>query len=116
MLCKAFNKGVIMKKNKIYVNLTNYLILIIFATGVSIYAKTTTWDGSTGNWNESHWDEGIPESGDEVIINSGTVTISNATPALTSYTQGGGTLLFTNWMTKLEAETITLNPSFFLNR
>ena len=98
-----------MSRKQRMINLTAFLGLLLLTAGTSLHAETTTWDGSTANWNESHWDNGVPQVGDEVVISSGTVTLSNATPALISYTQGGGVLAMTNWMTKLEATTVTLN-------
>jgi len=88
------------------------LTAIIYAMAVPCtIAVTTTWTGSADDdWsNMANWDNGVPQTGDDVIVNSGTLTLSSATPALTSYTQGGGVLTFTNWTTKLEATTVTLN-------
>jgi len=97
-----------MSKKRI-INLAAFLGLLLLTAGTPLHAKTTTWDGSAANWNESHWDNGVPQVGDDVVISSGTVTLSNATPALTSLTMGGGTLSFTNWSTKLTATTVTIN-------
>lgn len=68
--------------------LTFFLVLTCYAQ--------KTWTGSTNsNWNEaSNWSpSGIPTSGDNVVINSGTVNI-NTTPNadISSLTVNGGTL------------------------
>ena len=92
------------------INLAAFLGLILLMAGITLHAETTTWDGTDGDWsNGAKWNNGVPEANDDVVVNSGTLTLSSAPPALTSYTQGGGTLSFTNWTTKLEATTITLN-------
>jgi len=85
---------------------------IIYAMTVQYtMAVETIWTGTIDDdWDKAtNWDNGVPQAGYDVVVNSGTLTLSSATPALTSYTQGGGVLTFTNWTTKLEATTITLN-------
>jgi len=97
-----------MSKKRI-INLAAFLGLLLLTAGTYLHSETTTWDGSDANWNEAHWDNGLPQAGDDVIINGGAVTLANATPELTSFTMGGGTLSFTNWSTKLTATTVTIN-------
>jgi len=91
------------------INLAAFLGLLLLTAGTPLHAETTTWDGSAANWNEAHWDNGVPQVGDDVVISSGTVTLSNVTPNLSSLTMGGGVLSFTNWSTKLTATTVTIN-------
>lgn len=86
------------------------LSLLVLLCGIHAAAETTTWDGSSGYWsNDLKWDHGVPQDNDEAVVNAGTVTVSSPTAALTSYTHNGGVLLFTNWSTRLQAATVTLN-------
>ncbi len=85
-------------------------VFLVLVCGMYAGAKTTTWDGSIGDWSdELKWDNGLPQADDEVIVNAGTVTVSSATAELTSYTHNGGILIFTNWNTSLQATTVTIN-------
>ncbi len=54
-----------------------------------------TWDGSTGNWTSAaKWSCGhVPAAGDDVVINSGTVTLNTPTSAnIATLVLTGGTL------------------------
>lgn len=76
----------------------------------SVHAKTTSWSG-TDAWpgNATNWSAGIPDAGDSVILASGTLTLTNRTPALASFTQSGGTLVMSNWATALVATNVAIN-------
>jgi hypothetical protein len=55
-----------------------FILLGIFCSTLS-HAATVTWMGGNGSWSDaSQWDAGyVPDGGDDVIIPSGTVTLSN---------------------------------------
>jgi hypothetical protein len=42
----------------------------------SVYAVTTTWNGGTGLWTDSNWSNGVPTTGVDVVISTGSVTSS----------------------------------------
>ncbi|MBI2441109.1 MAG: hypothetical protein HYV35_07040 [Lentisphaerae bacterium] len=73
-------------------------------------ALVCAWNGSSGDWFDgSKWTNGVPSNGDDVVIGSGVVYLTNETATLGSYTQNGGGLIFSNWMTKLTATNVYLN-------
>jgi len=57
-------------------------------------ASYCEWAGGTGNWNDDNWGGTAPNAGDDVVIPSGTVNLTNTTPWLSSFTNSG-TLIFT---------------------
>lgn len=86
---------------------------------------TTAWKGTGANktaWDDpANWDNGVPQTGDDVIItnlNSTTLLLDHTTPVFNSlFVQNGRavpeanypqTILCTNWSTCLRANTITL--------
>lgn len=71
--------------------------------------QTKTWTG-VANWTSvTNWSPpGFPGPADDVVIASGTATLSNSM-VIASLTMNGGTLIFTNWSTKLTATTVSLN-------
>ena len=86
-------------------------------------AVSTTWNVASGDWGTpGNWSGGaVPAGGDDVVVNSGTVTISSDSAELASFTMADGTLTFTNWGTRLFATntsidnaTVTL-PAAFTN-
>lgn len=92
-----------------------YIALAVCFTAVTASAATVTYSGeSGGDWNtSSNWDGGvIPQEGDDVVLSkqSCIVTLSAATPRLSSLTvSSGSTLIVSNWMTKVEADAIAVN-------
>lgn len=77
-------------------------------------AQTTTWTGTGDgtNWFDgANWDNGTPGDGDSAIISSvgSDIVVTGQTANLASFTMDGGTLTFSNWTTKLTAETVTIN-------
>lgn len=86
-------------------------------------ATEMTWKGGSGEWSDdANWTNGVPGLGDVAIVNSGSVLLTNETVELASFTMNGGTLTFTNWNTRLSAETVeipggtvTLPPAFTNN-
>ena len=73
------------------------------------------WKSAAGNWNEaSKWTEGaagqtVPAAGESVIIPAGsTVALSESTPRHASVAVAG-TIVMTNWATRLEADAITVS-------
>ncbi len=77
-------------------NTSRLAIIIIVALGACVphgWAKTTAATAN-GYWTDAIWNNGAPEAGDDVTINSGiTVTVSVSTVALNSFTNNG-TLVF----------------------
>lgn len=63
----------------------------------TLYAATCTWTGGTSNWNNSaNWDCGVvPGASDDVIINTGAVTLDISVTVL-SLSLGGGDLVLDN--------------------
>ena len=59
-------------------------------------AATRTWASGAGNWNAAaSWSGSVaPVAGDDAAISGGTVTLTNTTPWLGSFTNSG-TLIFT---------------------
>ena len=80
-------------------------ILLVMMSATSVFAaKTTTWKGASGaNWNAAgNWDNGIPESGDAVVL-SGTDSVNDiAGLSLVGITFSGSTGI------SLSGEAITL--------
>ena len=73
-------------------------LLLLLSMAVTASAVTNTWTG-TGDWfaDTANWSEGVvPEPGDDVVILSGSVTLTNDTLLLNAFTQKGGTLTFSN--------------------
>ena len=83
----------------------------------------TVWTGgSSTEWdNPANWDNGVPQTGDDVVITnqgSARIILSHTTPVFNSlFVQNGKetpdasktqTLVLTNWTTCLRAKTITL--------
>ena len=73
------------------------------------------WKSTTGNWNEaSNWTASqsgpsVPAAGESVVIPGGsTATLSESTPQLASV-EVAGTLLMTNWTTRLNASEVAIS-------
>ena len=95
------------------------LLSAMFGIG-AVFASDVVWTGAdetnpTDWFAPSNWDGGVlPADGDSVIINSGSsIILSNSTPNLASI-DVTGTLSFTNWMTRLNATTVTINEGGIL--
>ena len=78
-------------------------------------AAIRVWKSGNGNWNDAAgWTEGpngqtAPEAGDTVVIRSGnTVTLSESS-ANCSYVEIAGTLVISNWTTRLNATDIIVS-------
>ena len=88
---------------------TGLLAIVAVGMGLPAQAVTCTWKGATGDWFDgNNWTNGVPGNGDDAIVNSGLVLLTNSTPALGSLTQGGGDLVFSNWTTALTATNVYL--------
>ncbi|MCF8245253.1 MAG: T9SS type A sorting domain-containing protein [Saprospiraceae bacterium] len=72
-------------------SLGTILLVFAFMGGQKLNAATCTWIGGTSNWNNTaNWNCGVvPDSDDDVIINTGTVTLDLAT-TVQSLSLGGG--------------------------
>lgn len=96
--------------------------LIAGPSAVSL-AATTTWTGAinTDWFNAGNWDNGVPGNGTNAVIASGTVSLTNDTAFLASFTMNGGTLTCSNWTTKLIATNVVIDggtitlPAAFTN-
>lgn len=52
-------------------------VLLSAWAALAAFAKTTTWQGPSGaNWSTGNWSDGVPESGDTVIL-SGTDSVND---------------------------------------
>ncbi len=76
-------------------------------------AADRTWNGSAdGDWfTAGNWLPAgdYPKGGDRVVVNSGSLLLTNATEWLESFTLTNATLTFTNWGAKLSASTVTIS-------
>jgi hypothetical protein len=107
---------------RISLNAIVMIVFFILGSGLLSMAGTTTWTGSTDrDWFVTgNWDSGIPEDGDDAVIGVGAdVLLTNVTAHLGSLSMSDGTLMFSNWFTKVEATnvtisggTVTLPPAF----
>jgi hypothetical protein len=85
------------------------VVLLALLVAPSVRGDVKTWTGVTGDWfDAANWTNGLPVEGDEVILNRGTVSLTNATPLLGSFTQNGGALVYSNWTTKLWATNVLI--------
>ena len=51
------------------------VLVAVMAAAVSVTGATKTWYGGNGDWAASGWGGSEPDAGDDVVINSGTVTL-----------------------------------------
>ena len=75
---------------------------------------TTVFDGKwngTGNWSTAaNWGGTLPADSDDVVIASGTATLTADTPALGAVTvNAGATLVFDGWSTLMTAGDVTVS-------
>lgn len=72
-----------------------------------------TWDGpSNGDWfDPDNWDPvGLPETGDSVTIDSGSLLLTDETPMLDSFEMSGGsTLTFTSDVAVVRSGSVTIS-------
>ena len=82
------------------------VLVAISGANIAFGLNTCT---NNGWWhNDATWDGGIPTPGQDVLIPSGfTVTLSNSTAVLTSFTNAGA-LVFTSWTNMLTASNVTV--------
>jgi len=69
-------------------------------------AQTSIWTG-TGDWfaDTGNWAGGVPGAGFNVLIASGSVTLTNDSTMLGSFTMSSGTLTFSNLAAVVQAHT-----------
>lgn len=85
-----------------------FVVLAVWSPRVSGQAATA-WNGATGNWSQvGNWTYGVPAAGMDVVITNGSVLLDAETPVLNLFQMTGGTLVFSNWTTRLNATNITL--------
>lgn len=88
--------------------LAGFCLSTLSATG-----RLMDWSGpDNGDWFDAvNWTPaGIPAVADDVTLTTvGTVFLTNETPNLASFTMTGGTLVFSNWNTRLQADTIAIS-------
>lgn len=79
-------------------------------TPLTASAVTRTWTG-TANWSTAaNWGGTLPVDGDDVVVASGAVTLTAATPALASVTvNSGAKITFDVWSTVMTAGVVTVN-------
>ena len=82
--------------------------------GLPAQATTNFWLGAGDgfSWSdEANWTAGIPSLEEDVAVdNAGAnILLDEPTPRLASFTLTGGTLVFTNWSTCLQADVVTID-------
>ena len=86
-------------------------VTMVLAGGV--FAATVTYTGgdatdATDWFAPDNWGGATPAAGDDVVVPSGfSPVLSNSTPQYASVSVGG-TIVFTNWTTRLNATTVTI--------
>ncbi|TSA56640.1 MAG: hypothetical protein D4R45_00485 [Planctomycetaceae bacterium] len=70
-----------------------FLILTVFLPNKAMAQTSYTWQGGAGDWDNSNmWSpNGVPANGDDVTINSGTVTL-NSSKSINDFTFGNATI------------------------
>jgi hypothetical protein len=70
-------------------------------------AASTTWTG-TGDWfaNAGNWNNGVPNPGDDAVVASGSVALTNDSTMLGSFTMTNGTLTFSNLAAVVQATNV----------
>ncbi len=80
-------------------------------------ATPNNWTGGGDglNWfDDDNWSDGVPDTGHEVTVAAGSILLTNETAELAAFTMTGGTLTFTNWMTRLRATDVSLEGDSIL--
>ncbi len=77
-------------------------------------APAATWTGNAGDrdwFNTNNWNPlSVPGEGTHVSVPVGAdVLITNETAELASFSMAGGTVTFSNWFTRLRADTVEIN-------
>ncbi len=100
---------------------STWLLIALVAVAAGVQAANQ-WNGAGGNadwFDGANWSEGVPAPDQEVSLATGNVLLTNETAALASFSMSGGTLTFSNWTTRLQADTVvvsggtvTLPPAF----
>ena len=72
-----------------------------------------SWNGGSGEWSDpAKWtstgSHAVPQAGDAISISSGSVLLDAETPELYSVNVTGGTLVFSNWTTRLRSRFVTV--------
>ena len=75
--------------------------------------NTFSWNGGSGKWSDpSKWtstgSHAVPQADDAVSITSGSVLLDAETPEFYSVDITGGTLVFSNWTTRLRSRFVTV--------
>lgn len=87
------------------------MVLLVLCAGRAVAALVVwTGNGDGTNWFDgANWDAGqVPGDDDEVVIADGTILLTEETHVLALFTMTGGTLVFTNWNTRLRAHTVVI--------
>jgi hypothetical protein len=92
--------------------------MLALTTSVKARGDTFTWAAASGtgdwfaaaNWTNQVGANGVPGTGDTVRIHAGAdILLSNETATLRSFEMDGGTLIFTNWSTRLQTKRLRKN-------
>jgi hypothetical protein len=88
------------------------LLAALFASALTGLAAPKSWTGaiSTDWFNGGNWDPSLPVAGDDVTIGAAAraVLLTNSTPSLNSLAITNNSLIFTNWLTTLNATTVNI--------
>ncbi len=87
------------------------LWLLLFAgMAQPLIANPFTWEGTVNNnWFEpDNWNPAAVPGLNADVIADGTILLTNETAELASFTMTGGTMTFSNWTTRLRAQTVDL--------
>ena len=89
-------------------NIRKVVMSLALALGAAVaVADTVSWRGGDGAWSDDNWDPRAPQAGDDVLVESGTVTLSAQTPVLASLTvTADGVLSFDDGVFRAPADLV----------
>ncbi len=100
---------------------TGVALAAVFVTVMPSVLRAVEWVGLTGggdniNWHDAkNWSpEGVPGTAAAVTNTAGMILLTHETAELASFTMSGGSLVFSNWMTRLQAADVVLTNSAIL--
>ena len=76
------------------------------------YNGTNTWSGGgySDEWHDGvNWIAGVPTAGQDVVMASGSLRLAAATAELASFEMIGGSLIFSDWSSRLNATNVTIS-------
>ncbi len=92
-------------------------LVTIGLLGLVAQATPNNWTGGGdgAHWSDPlNWSAGLPDTGHAVSIDAGAILLTSETAELASFTMTGGTLTFSNWMTRLRATEVVITNNAVL--